>query len=263
MRHTLIFALIPLACLAQVQIPDGTEVRLRLDQTITSATADEGQTVEFSVTQDVRAGDTVVIAEGARATGTIIQVVRRRRLGRTGRLEFSIDRVRSVDGAWIPLRYSLQKKEGGSRGLQTGILTAGIGLVFWPAAPFGVLIKGKDVTINKGVVADVFTDENHLLGKAAPLKVVATGDDIRPDRPAPAAGALATVAVNSLPSGSDIELDGMFVGSTPATIRVPEGLHRIAVRNGIDLWQRDMQVTGGSTVSVNAVLGSPSVVARK
>ena len=33
--------------------------------------ADEGETLEFSVTQDVKIGDRVVIAEGARATGTV------------------------------------------------------------------------------------------------------------------------------------------------------------------------------------------------
>ncbi len=31
---------------AQITIPDGTKLRIRLDQPISSATADEGQTVE-------------------------------------------------------------------------------------------------------------------------------------------------------------------------------------------------------------------------
>jgi len=41
MYKTVLAMLISTACFAQVVIPDGTKLRVRLDQTISSATADE------------------------------------------------------------------------------------------------------------------------------------------------------------------------------------------------------------------------------
>ncbi|MGI8961042.1 MAG: hypothetical protein ACR2IV_15010 [Bryobacteraceae bacterium] len=153
---------------AQVNIADGTKLRVRLDQTISSSTAEQGQTVELSVTEPVKVGDEVVIAEGSRVTGTVTQAQQKRHMGRAGKLDFSIDRVRAIDGEWIPLRYTVNKQNGGSHAVSTGVLTAGAAVLFWPAAPAILLIKGKDVTINKGVVFDAFTDRDHALTSAAP-----------------------------------------------------------------------------------------------
>ena len=73
---------------AQVVLPEGTKLRVRMEQTISSATAEEGQVVELLVTDAVRTGDAVVIAEGARVTGTVTQALEKRRMGRAGKLDF-------------------------------------------------------------------------------------------------------------------------------------------------------------------------------
>jgi hypothetical protein len=152
-----------LTCSAQTILQEGAKVRVRLDQAISSATAEEGQIVEFSVTDAVKVGDTVVIPEGGRATGTITRAHEKRRLGRAGRLDFSIDRVKTVNNEWIPLRYTITKKSGESHAVSTGILAAGTAVVFWPAAPVFLLRKGQDVTMNRGVTFEVFTDENYTV----------------------------------------------------------------------------------------------------
>jgi hypothetical protein len=152
-----------LACSAQIVIPEGTKLRVRLDQTISSATAEEGQTVELSVTDPVLIDDQVVIPEGARVTGVVTQAQEKRRLGRAGKLDFSIERVRCADDQWVPLRYAVTRKSGNSHVISTGILTAGVAAVFWPAAPVFLLRRGADVTINRGVAFDVFTDANHTV----------------------------------------------------------------------------------------------------
>ena len=75
MRKVLAIAFVSaLACQAQIVISEGTKVRVRLEQPISSATAEEGQVVEFVVTDAVREGDAIVIAEGARVTGVITVV---------------------------------------------------------------------------------------------------------------------------------------------------------------------------------------------
>lgn len=257
---------------AQITIPDGTKLRIRLDQAISSATADEGQTVELSVTEPVKIGDTTVITEGARVTGTVTEAQEKRRMGRAGKLDFSIDRVRAVDGEWIPLRYSLNKKSGESHAVRTGVITAGVAVVFWPAAPVFLLMKGKDTTINKGVIFDAFTDQNHALVSNAQSVTQNSqqpaGPNARPFGATPptasAAGSSATLTVTSLNAGADIEVDGSFVGSTPTTLQVPAGSHQVTVRSAAGAqWQRTLQVNAGSVISLNADLKERTLAATE
>ncbi len=244
-----------------IAIPDGTKLRVKLDQTISSASATEGQVVELIVTDALKIDDTVVIPEGARVTGTIVMAQEKRRMGRAGKLDFSVDRVRAIDGEWIPLRYSPSKRTGDSHATRNGIITAGVAVVFWPAAPFVLLAKGKDVTINKGVIFDVFTDQNHvakLNGGAAPVVASAGTSSAAPNAAKPAqpqaTGEPASILITSAVNGADIEVDGAFVGSTPTTVRLTPGPHTVAVRHGNDAWTRVVHITAGSNVTVHANL---------
>ena len=262
MKRTLITFLIAAAIAsAQVTIPDGTKIRVRLEQAISSGTADEGQAVDLSVTEAVKVGDETVIPEGARVTGTITLAQEKRHMGRAGKLDFSIERVRAADGEWVPLRYTVTKKSGGSHAVSTGVLTAGAAVLFWPAAPAFLLIKGKDVTVNKGAVFETFTDRDHVMSSAQPPAMAG----VTPSAPLSNSGAkgVASVAVTSAVPGADIELDGAFVGSTPTTLSISAGPHQISVKNGIDVWQRTLQVSAGSSVSLNAQLAASQSVARR
>lgn len=231
------------ACSAQIVIPEGTKVRVRLDQSVSSSTATEGQTVEFSVTDAVRIGNTVVIPEGARVTGTVTEAEGKKRLGRAGKLDFSIDRVKTAGGQWIPLRYTVNKKAGQSHVWSTGILTAGVAAVFWPAAPVMLLRKGKDITVNREVAFDVFTDADHTMPQ--------TVSRIAPPS-APTENSAKVSIVSPVP-GADIEIDGAFAGSTPTTLQLASGPHQLVVKQGAKSWQRTLQVSDSSAVTVKAV----------
>jgi len=82
----------------------------RLEQPISSATAEEGRHVELCVTDAVKIGDALLIAAGAHGTSTITQAHEKRRIRCAGKLNFSIDRVKVVDNQWIPLRYTVTRK---------------------------------------------------------------------------------------------------------------------------------------------------------
>ncbi len=72
--------------------------------------------------------------------------------------------------------------------------------------------------------------------------------------PSPVAAAPASLAVDSTPSGADIEIDGAFVGNTPSTLSVAPGSHQITVKKkGFTDWTKTLNVTGG-TVHLSAVL---------
>ena len=255
-QSTLAFFLLAGLAAAEVTIPDGTKLRVRLDQSISSATAEEGQSVELSVTESVKVNGQVVIADGARVTGTVTEAHEKRHMGRAGKLDFSIDRVRTVDGEWVPLRYTVTKKNGESHAVRTGVITAGAAVLFWPAAPAFLLMKGKDITLNKGMVFDTFTDQDHLLkiaGDAHPVSATATA--------APASGS-ASIAITSDLNGADIEIDGAFVGSTPTTIALPAGSHQVSVGNNAGHWQRNLMVNAGSTITVHAQIRQPQQAVR-
>jgi ribosomal protein S28E/S33 len=244
LKTTTVAILSVLTCSAQIVIPEGTKLRVRLDQPVSSATADEGQVVELSVSDPIRVGDAVAIAEGARVMGTVTQAQGKRRMGRAGKLDFSIDRVKSVDDQWIPLRYTVTKKSGQSHSLSTGILTAGVAVVFWPAAPVMLLRKGNDVTVNRGVTFDVFTDSNHTVTRAGVRSSAS---------PAPSDSSARVVIASPVP-GADIEVDGMFVGNTPTTVQLVSGHHSVVVKQGAKAWQRTLQVNDSSEVTLKAVL---------
>jgi hypothetical protein len=215
------------------------------------------------VTENVKVGDVIVIPQGSPAMGTIVLAQAKRRMGRTGKLDFSIEKVRAADGDYIPLRYTMHKKEGGSKGVSTGVMTAGAAVLFWPAAPFFLLRKGKDVNINKGIVLEVFTDQDHALKTTRPL-VSGPGAPVAPAPVQAAAVTSAAVAapplepavvnINSDLPGAEIEVDGAFIGSTPSTSKLMPGIHKITVKHGAAAWSRDLNVQAGGNVNVTAIL---------
>jgi len=231
-------------CSAQIEIPDGTKVRVRLEQQLSSATADEKQPVTLAVADDVVVNGAIVILKDTVVNGTVVESVKKRRMGRTGKLDFSIDTINTPEGDKIPLRYSIEKKEGGSHAVRTGIITAGVAVLFWPAAPFMLLAHGKDTVIQKGTTYEVFTDSKFV----SKSKIV--GSSTSP--------ATTAVVINSDPTAADVEVDGAFVANTPSTIQLSAGQHLIKVTKGGKSWQRTLNVLAGSTLNLNATLeGSP------
>jgi hypothetical protein len=248
----------------QIVIPSGAKVSCRLEQTISSATAQEGQAVNLSVTEDVRINDVVVIKQGATVYGSIVTAQERRRMGRSGKLDFTIDKVRAADGEFISLRYTPYKKSGEGKGVTTGVLTAGAAILFWPAAPAFLLIKGKDVSINKGVTVDVFTDADHTMKSAsyqqAPVVTSGAPGAAHPAGAGPAIGVeMGSVTVDADIEGAEIEIDGMFVGNTPTTRRMPAGAYSITVRDGVRVWERKVAVQAGDSVRLRAKLDNNTV----
>jgi len=150
------------------------------------------------------------------------------------------------------LRYTMQKKEGEGKGLSTGVMTAGAAVLFWPAAPFFLMRKGKDITINKGIVIEVFTDAEHIVKSGsrpagAPNTVIAAANP-------PSFAEIASVTISSDLPDAEVEIDGGFVGSTPSSSKLAPGLHKVTVKHGPSIWSRDLNVQPGATINVKALL---------
>jgi hypothetical protein len=109
------FALVMLAALLSTQLmaqtsnsgpalDDGTPIRLRLTQTLSSETAQVDERVDFEVLDNVIVDGKVFIAQGSRAWGTVIEAQSKRRMGRGGKLNVNIDGVKLVNGTRIALK---------------------------------------------------------------------------------------------------------------------------------------------------------------
>jgi hypothetical protein len=227
---------------------DGTPVKLRLSETISSANARVGQEIPFDVVEDVKVDDVVVLPKGATAIGTVTDCNPKKSMGRAGKLNISITYARLADQEKAALRAMQDNKGGGHVGAMTGAIVA-TSIVFFPAAPLFLFIHGKDITIPQGTEITAFVEGDMHLD----MSKFVTTPLVLPSA-APAAVAQASVIVESTPPGADIEVDGAFVGNTPSTVSVAPGNHQITVKKkGFAEWTKTLNVTGGN-VHLNAEL---------
>ena len=260
-------------------LEDGTAVTLRLGRSLSSADAHAGDRVDFEVAEEVSVNRIVVIPKDSRASGTVITAHKKRRMGRAGKLDVTIDSVQLVDGEKATLR-AVKESQGGSH---TGIMAGGMvatSLIVWPAAPVFLLMHGKDVTIPKGTEVTAYISGDVTLDPAkfqpAPLVPAAppvpTTQQVPPSSPAvtpnagptdttpvsPDQGNAAELEVSSTPDGADIEIDGNFVGSTPSTVGVVAGPHQLSVKKaGFKPWERKITVSSGH-IKIDATLEAQS-----
>src|ERR1022692_3935953 len=150
-----------LAATAQVlTLQDGTPVRLRLNRTVSSANVHVGETVDFEVTEPVINQNYVVISKGAVALGRVTKVDTKRRFGRAGELELSIDSVRLTDGRTVLLRATPEKGESDMSGARVAATIA--------ASPILVWVKGKDVTFEKGTETTAYVSGDARIDESRP-----------------------------------------------------------------------------------------------
>ncbi len=231
---------------------DGTPIKLRISETMSSASAKTGQEVPFEVVEEVKVDDVVVLPKGATAIGTVTDASPRKSMGRGGKLDISITYARLSDQEKCALRATQDAKGGGHVGAMTGAIVA-TSIVFFPAAPLFLFVHGKDITIPEGTEVTAFVEGDMHLDMA---KFGAA-----PAAPAPAPQSQASLVIESSPPRADIEVDGSFVGNTPSTVTVNPGEHQITVKkNGYADWSRKLDVTGGN-VHLDAELEAVGPVA--
>jgi len=223
---------------------DGTAVKLRLAENLTSATAKTGDQVPFEVTEEVDVDGVPVIAKGGQALATVTDASPKKSMGRGGKLDVNVDSVRMIDGEKAQLRAVQDNKGGGHVGAMTGAMVA-TSIVFFPAAPLFLFVHGKDIVIPQGTEVTAFVQGDMKL-------------DMAKFAPAPPVGAVVATAsasaltIESNVANCDIEVDGSFAGSTPSTLNLAPGKHVIVVKKaGYKDWTRSMTVSNG-TIRVSA-----------
>ena len=248
-------------------LEDGTPIKLRLTRNLSSADATTGDRVDFEVLEDIKVKDVIVIPRGGLALATVTEAQHKRRMARGGKLDVNIDDVRLADGEKAPLRAVKEAKGGGHTGAMTGAIV-GTAIVFFPAAPLFLFMHGKDITIPKGtevtayVNGDIPLDAKRFVTKTAANAAEANATTAQSSADATATqnentvnAALSTVEIKSAPDGAEITVDEKFMGSTPSSLRLAAGDHKIRLeKSGFKTWERTMSVGAGASATVDAAL---------
>lgn len=146
-------------------LQDGTPVKLRFTRALSSKDAKAGDRVELEAAEEVKVRGVVVIQRGGVASAAVTKSERRKRLGRGGKLNLMIYNVLLTSGETAPLRAVKDTQGGGHVGAMTGAIV-GTTVLFFPAAPLFLLIRGKDSTIPKGTEITAYINGDILLDPA-------------------------------------------------------------------------------------------------
>ena len=133
-----------------------TPVHLKLGRELSSATAHVGDEVNFEVSQDVMVGGITVIAKGAPGFGAVTEAEPKKRMGKAGKLDVSVNSVALANNEKITLRsFGIEHNADQKSGMTIPLL------------------RGKDVTLSKDAEITGYVDTDlHL--KAASFAVART-----------------------------------------------------------------------------------------
>lgn len=143
-----------------IELPANTVFKIALNEDVGTKTNEEGDSVSFTVEEDVVVGNVLVLPKGAQGSGVVTKVVKPRSFGRSGSLDIAFDQVFSIDEEEIPTvlgpeaREKLKMEAAAVGASAVGALALGpIGLVG------GFFVKGKDVEMPAGSTLYIQTKE--------------------------------------------------------------------------------------------------------
>ena len=208
-------------------LDDGTPIKLRLTQNVSSANAKAGDKIDFEVVDQVKVGDVIVIRKGSPAVGTVAAAHSARRMHRSGGVSIEIDYVTLADGEKAALRRAAEANGED----QVGTM---IGNIILTGSPVFLFESGDEAVIERDYeVTGYVNGRMHL----DPAKF----------KPAPVPPTMTQLEITSQPSKAEIWLDGSFVGSTPSEITISEGWHTITIsKAGCRAWERRLMVSTGN-----------------
>jgi hypothetical protein len=127
-----------------------TPVKISNDEIISAGNLQNGSTVHYTVTENVRALDgTIVIPAGTPVLATVTNIKEKGRIGKPGEMTIANFKTRAVDGSEITLSAFVTKKAD-NRMARSIVLSA----VVFPAF---LLMRGADAEIPKGTPQTAYT----------------------------------------------------------------------------------------------------------
>lgn len=143
-------------------LADGTPIKLKFKEPLSSKTAKTSDPVNFEVIEAVIVGGKVVIEKGALAKGVVAEAKKARMLGRKGKLDIEIKEVTLASGERVSLRGN--QESGGGLSATSIALSAVL-------TPLFLLMSGKNINIEAGTEFVAFVNGAYELD---PAKFTAT-----------------------------------------------------------------------------------------
>lgn len=144
---------------AKVTLKEGTEVNLKLAQTLSSKTAVVGDTVEMILDQDLIVDTALVAKKGSRAVATVSNAKKAGMAGRGGELSLRLEYLKAGD-----TRVKLRGAQGKNGDNKTGA-TVGLVLAF---GVLGFMKHGKQAEAKEGTPVKAYVDEDVQLASLGP-----------------------------------------------------------------------------------------------
>jgi len=142
----------------KVLLKEGSEVKLKFADDLSSKTATEGDPVNLILDEDIKVGEVVVAKAGCKAVGTITNAKKAGMMGRAGELNMRLEHLKVGDDR-VKLRGSKGKEGQGKEGTAVA-LTVLFG-------PIGLIKHGKNVVVKAGTPLTAYVDDDIPL---APIK---------------------------------------------------------------------------------------------
>lgn len=155
----LLWLTVSTSALAETKVPEGTEFPMRLEDSLSSSTAKEGDRFTIVLDNDVKLPDGTLLRAGYRGVGEVIEARDNGMLGKNGKLNVRLVYLKVGDD-----RIRLRASKGTKGETRVGATVATV-ILFWPAAPF---IKGKDVNIKKGTILTAYAEQDVSLSSPLP-----------------------------------------------------------------------------------------------
>ena len=134
-----------------VVLKEGSDVKLKFAQELSSKTASEGDTVNFVLAEDLTVGTVVVAKAGDKAVGTVSNAKKAGMMGKGGELSVRLEHLKAGDTK-VRLRGS-KGKAGDDKTGQAVALTVLFG-------PIGLIKHGKDIVVKEGTPLNAYVDED-------------------------------------------------------------------------------------------------------
>ncbi|MBP7752731.1 MAG: hypothetical protein KA077_00485 [Veillonella sp.] len=131
----------------EAYIPAGITLRVEVPEELSSKKNKKGSALKFTLLDNVIINGVIVIPSGSVVTGRVTDQRSSGMFGRSGKLEISVDNVRTINNIDVPLEY-VGRIEAGSDGGAVAVATV-VSLVG------GLFMKGKNVTIPAGTQLQV------------------------------------------------------------------------------------------------------------
>lgn len=136
---------------------EGTDVKLKFVDDLSSKTANDGDPVNLVLDEDLKVGDVVVVKAGAKAVGEVTNAKKAGMMGKAGELNMRLEHLTTGDDR-VRLRGSKGKEGEGKEGT-----TVALTVLF---GPIGLIKHGKNVEVKAGTPLTAFVDQDTPLPPA-------------------------------------------------------------------------------------------------